>query len=1250
MGKRILIGTALLLLLPIIAVCVLVYTPFGLSLVVGQLNRLERIGIHLEGVSGTIAGPLTVARFELDHPRVHIVAHDIEVDLQLRGVLLQTIRTGSVTASSVEVHLREADLPPTDRPPRFLPTFLRIDARGARLNNVRYVHVDGRTIEANEIRGRVTIRSHRLRVRRFEIDADRFNATGSLRLTAARPLGIALETQGTVELQPNLTVALQAKLGGDVDRMTIEGVIEEPSRVLANGVFERTGDDWQLTGKVTSPAFTLDPWLENPPFSFSAIDLDVEVEREQIHASGQFTVPEWALEQVGIDARGNFADRVLRIHSSELTLPGSPVRMRTNGTITFGDERPDLALFSNWTNLQWPLREEAIVHSAHGEAELRGTRPYDFVVRAQVDGPNIPSFDGVANGTLDNESMSIAEYELLGLNGRATGTGTLEFDQPRRWTLTAEARDLDVGEVFADFPGRVGFRANASGEGLDTKATFDLAVAELRGMLRDQPLRGSGHVARAKDRWDLRSVHVALGSARLDLDAKLANTIDAKWNFSTRSLDRLLPEASGALTSSGVFRGNRQTPFISATVNGSALRYGEWSADTLAIEADIDASNAQTSRLVVDARRLGYGNRLLDSLNAHGEGTVLDHRLAIDAIGVAGRAPVAPRAQMEINGKYDNQLWSATIEKAQFVRGTPTQQLDIVEPASLVLGQDRASLSNFCFAIQAGRLCAGGRWTRGGQWDATVSGYEIPLATVLPSTNPEVEIAGRIEGSARASGGPQQPWVGEAGMKISDAAIIYRPEGLEPETLNLGTGGLHLVALSERITLSFGVQAFTDTFLHTNLLLDRDGSNDIMHLPLSGDVRARAADANLLPLLFPEVDRAAGLLTGTGRIGGTLAQPEFNGRIELSDAELDSYRANFALRDLDLVATLDGPRVEFEGTGNAGEGRLQVEGNLAWRNGTSKGEMRLQGNELLVADLPEYRIVASPDLRFEIDGNRMLVRGDVTIPSARIQPARLSGAVGPSSDARYVDEHPAEREGRFRVQSEVRVLMGDDVRVDAFGLHARIQGAVTTNIRTGGAGTGQGELRVADGRYEAYGQELEITRGQLLFNNSPLEDPGIDVEARRRIETVTVGLNVRGTLQEPRLTFFSDPSMPQTQIASYLLVGKPLNASATGDAETLSTPSDTLALQGGGFLASQIGRRLGIEEVGVENYINAAGEANPSLVLGKFLSPRLFISYGISLTESINTLKLRYTISDRWVFRTESGEAQSADLEYTIER
>ena len=126
--------------------------------------------------------------------------------------------------------------------------------------------------------------------------------------------------------------------------------------------------------------------------------------------------------------------------------------------------------------------------------------------------------------------------------------------------------------------------------------------------------------------------------------------------------------------------------------------------------------------------------------------------------------------------------------------------------------------------------------------------------------------------------------------------------------------------------------------------------------------------------------------------------------------------------------------------------------------------------------------------------------------------------------------------------------------------------------------------------------------------------------------------------------------MPQTQIVSYLLTGKSMSSMGSSDTTTMNSARETLAFQGGGLLASQLGRRLGLEEVGVESSTDSAGESNTSLVLGKFLSPRLFISYGISLTESINTLKLRYTISDRWIFKTEAGENQSADLEYTIER
>ena len=55
-----------------------------------------------------------------------------------------------------------------------------------------------------------------------------------------------------------------------------------------------------------------------------------------------------------------------------------------------------------------------------------------------------------------------------------------------------------------------------------------------------------------------------------------------------------------------------------------------------------------------------------------------------------------------------------------------------------------------------------------------------------------------------------------------------------------------------------------------------------------------------------------------------------------------------------------------------------------------------------------------------------------------------------------------------------------------------------------------------------------------------------------------------------------------------------------------------------------------------------------SLVLGRYLSPRLYVSYGVSLTEQLNVFKMRYTLGDHWTIRTEAGQAYGADLVYTI--
>jgi translocation and assembly module TamB len=879
---------------------------------------------------------------------------------------------------------------------------------------------------------------------------------------------------------------------------------------------------------------------------------------------------------------------------------------------------------------------------------LGGSMPYSYTIDGDVSAPRVFSPRTVASGQLFDDHLTIDSYEVQALGGTAKGYGALQYALPKAWSLTTDVSEMNPASIRSDLTGNVSFSAVSHGEGLDTRANFQTTWSRLRGTLRQQLLRGTGGIQRDGRTWRARNINVELGNARVSLDGSVNKSIDLRWTVDVPNLQTILEDARGVLHSHGVANGPLKAPRVLATLNAEGIRYDNWFAEHIDVDADIDASNARPSHLALKAARLGRGEPAVAQVTINGEGTALDHRIDLAMTGIAAANQPAASAKLSFTGSYDRETWRATLSDTRLSHSG--SEVHSAAPTHLLVSANKVSMEKLCFVVSDGQLCGEGNWLRNGAWNAAISGYEIPLALILPSPGAEAEYAGRIEGSAKLFGAPNQPWQGEAGMRIINADIIYKPAGAEREVLHLGTGGLAASAKPDRIDVSFGVQAFTDTYVHANAHLLRNGSNDLLHVPLSADVRARAADANILPLIFPDIDHAAGLLVANGNVGGTLAEPAISGRMELSNGEFDSYRVNFALRQLNVVADVASNQLDFHGSGRAGEGQLNVTGQLSWENLASRGTLHLSGENLLLADLPEYRVVASPDLKFEVDGRSLRVSGDVKIPNALVQPAQLTGAVRASDDATYVGETPAEQSGRFVVNSDVRITMGNDVRVDAFGLQGRIVGGVETLIKTGEAPMGRGELGVESGRYEAYGQKLDITRGRLLFDTSPLDDPGLDIEAQRKIETITVGLNVRGTLQDPRLTFFSDPSMPQTQIVSYLVVGKPISDSQSTAAVETRSARDTVAYQGGGFLAAQLGRRIGLEEVGVESTTNSAGATNTALVLGKFLSPRLFISYGISLTESINTLKLRYTVGDNWVLRTESGEEQSADVEYTWEK
>jgi translocation and assembly module TamB len=317
--------------------------------------------------------------------------------------------------------------------------------------------------------------------------------------------------------------------------------------------------------------------------------------------------------------------------------------------------------------------------------------------------------------------------------------------------------------------------------------------------------------------------------------------------------------------------------------------------------------------------------------------------------------------------------------------------------------------------------------------------------------------------------------------------------------------------------------------------------------------------------------------------------------------------------------------------------------------------LTIQGTQVLVADLPAARVIASPDLTVANNERGLQVRGSVAIPQARIAPEQFeAGAAAASSDVMVIDPDalPDADAGQAPVAlpvfANVTVTLGDRVEIDAYGLEGRLRGELQVRERPGRPTSARGEI-VVTGTYQAYGQDLDIERGRLLFNGGPIDNPLLDIRAVRRVGTVTAGLAVTGSATRPVLEVYSVPAMDQAEALSWLVLGRPLRqATSSADQDLLGTAATAVTTAGGDLLAKAVGARLGLDDVGVGNSRDLGAGA---LTLGKYLSPKLYLGYGRSLFDGSQLVTLRYRLSQRLEAEIQSGTRENkAGLNYSYER
>ena len=933
-----------------------------------------------------------------------------------------------------------------------------------------------------------------------------------------------------------------------------------------------------------------------------------------------------------VEMRGRLSidDDLLQFEEFEVTQP-SPVAIEGVLALTAEEES---ALRVTWKNLRWP-RPGVLpwLHSPSGTLSVEGPwRRYAWTMDARTVAADTPG-ELDARGHGDLGALAIEDLRVKALKGTVSGKGRVAWSGGVATDLDLRWQDLDPSARFAEWRGRLNGAAMLQARWQENVPQVWFDAAFLDSQLRGYPfaLQTKGHTEQGA--VHLEELTAQSGASKLGASGQLWPRLALEGTLKSSDLSSLWAGLAGAAEAQFGVQGEPDALRFRVRASASAPRYRQVRARALNLDANVGYKGPSELTLKVDGLEAGV---TIEQLTLSGAGTRESHRATLALSGAEGAA------QLHFAGGERGGTWRGTLADATL---TPAQDTPwrLEEPAGMTARLAGLRLEPACLRSEDSRACFDLDLTAGHQRVAFRL-REFALRHLRAFLPPEWTVTGTLGGTASL-----QVHAGElAALNVDLAGSAGAIEG-DGVRLEYGPGVLRVQPEEGRLHGVIEVTPAGGT-VHGDVWITAGGA--LLDRPMLGDLKVKLPDLSWLPVLSPEIAAAQGSIDADLNVSGTLRGPALDGRMQVADGRVRLATPGIELTD--ITASFDRGRdapLKAHVSARSGDGQFTLDGVLKAMQPKLDGQFTLKGDDVLGFNTPELRAWITPDLTLALDGTRARLTGTVTVPRAEITPREISsGGVAPSGDQVLVSHDEQAGARGMQIESEVRVVLGDKVRFDGLGLKTRLEGELTAYDQEGRPTTGRGELRLIGGRYKAYGQDLQIEKGRLLFTGGAITAPAIDFQAfRKPVDEIKVGLRARGTLEAPEFSLYSEPTMTQEEQLSWLVLGRPLSTTlASTQATQLSGAAASLGLTGGDLLAQQLAPRLGLDEVSVGAKPGETADL-ARLTIGKYLSPKLFVSYGVGLFTPGHFFRLQYDLSKRFKLVGESGLVQGGDVLYTIE-
>lgn len=870
---------------------------------------------------------------------------------------------------------------------------------------------------------------------------------------------------------------------------------------------------------------------------------------------------------------------------------------------------------------------------------------YELVLKGGLDAEELPETSLALELSGNNKAVTLNSANIQTLGGIIEMTGKLALTNVADWAGLMDVKGIKPDAYWPDHEGLINASVKHNIVYSDTSLLVEVYDISADGNWLGYPLMASGSAQYDNiEGITVPGIVFSTGANKLELVANISpeNDIEASFQLDFADLSHLYQQLTGNVSASAKVAGTLAQPKVEFSSIIQDIIFRANKVEFASFDGEVVWDEAKQISLETQVQNIDINGQLIDNLKITLKGDASEHTLVTllnsDVIKV----------DSEIVGQLFDEKWIGQWRKGIFSSEYGEYKLNNSATNLIADWQNNHyELAAHCWLDDASELCVKQAIFKDNLASIDASGAKLELLQIASKFVPELQ---KVSSDTRLFFDVKGQWqpdtfpVARINGYLTPTKISI--EGKEqPINLTELSFSLNADAQSATSNLTFVTQQ-TGVFELDAKITEPESQRNLI-----GRLKIDSLLLKPFAKLVPVLDELSGEINADLHLSGSLQVPLIEGPMQVANVSIAGNLLPTRIDGWNQQVLFDGQSATFDGEFLLGSGKGKSTGTLDWSD-VLLAEMNLQGDNFELDYLDTLRAKLSPQVSIKIEPDIIKVDGKVDVFYARVKVEELPPeAQSPSDDVVLINQEPVEQEiGRpleLSLQVNIDPQKLNDVKLDAFGLTTDLQGSLSIE-QIDAKVTGNGDLNLVNGRYQAYGQDLIIRKGQILFSG-PLDRPTLDIEAIRDPEKteddVIAGIKVTGQAEQPDIEVFSNPAKEQSEALSYLLQGKSFSSKTEGGSNEAMLASVLLnaGLSGSENRVNRLGRKIGIEDLAFN--AKGSGEDTQLSVTGN-VAPGVQLSYEIGVFDSSSKVGLRYQLLPQLYLKAVSGAETALDIFY----